>query len=57
VPARIRSGAARFCQPDWCWLSYLPAIEHGRNEGGAEVLLAISREFEGSLGWLLTGEE
>lgn len=37
--------------------SYLSAIEHGRNEAGAEVLLAISREFEKSLEWLLTGEE
>ena len=27
------------------------------NEVGAEVLLAISREFSKSLGWLLTGEE
>jgi transcriptional regulator with XRE-family HTH domain len=25
--------------------NYLLAIEHGRNEVGAEVLLAISREF------------
>jgi len=25
--------------------SYLSAVEHGRNEAGAEVLLAISREF------------
>jgi len=37
--------------------SYLSAIEHGRNEVGAEVLLAISREFDTSLEWLLTGEE
>ena len=37
--------------------SYLLAIEHGRNEVGAEVLLAISREFGKSLEWLLTGEE
>jgi transcriptional regulator with XRE-family HTH domain len=36
--------------------SYLSAIEHGRNEVGAEVLLAISREFGKSLEWLLTGE-
>ena len=33
------------------------AVEHGRNEVGAEVLLAISREFGRSLEWLLTGEE
>jgi XRE family transcriptional regulator, fatty acid utilization regulator len=37
--------------------SYLSAVEHGRNEIGAEVLLAISREFDKSLEWLLTGEE
>jgi transcriptional regulator with XRE-family HTH domain len=37
--------------------SYLSAIEHGRNEVGAEVLLAISREFGKSLEWPLTGEE
>ena len=36
--------------------SYLSAVEHGRNEAGAEVLLAISREFKKSLEWLLTGE-
>jgi transcriptional regulator with XRE-family HTH domain len=37
--------------------SYLSAVEHGRNEVGAQVLLAISREFGKSLEWLLTGEE
>jgi transcriptional regulator with XRE-family HTH domain len=37
--------------------SYLSAIEHGRNEVGTEVLLAIGREFDKSLEWLLTGEE
>jgi transcriptional regulator with XRE-family HTH domain len=37
--------------------SYLSAVEHGRNEIGAAVLLAISREFDKSLEWLLTGEE
>jgi len=37
--------------------SYLSAIEHGHNEVGAEVLLAISREFGKSLEWLLRGEE
>jgi transcriptional regulator with XRE-family HTH domain len=37
--------------------SYLFAVEHGRNEVGAEVLLAISREFDKSLEWLLTGAE
>jgi transcriptional regulator with XRE-family HTH domain len=37
--------------------SYLSAVEHGRNEVGTEVLLAINREFGKSLEWLLTGEE
>ncbi len=37
--------------------SYLSAIELGRNEAGAEVLLAIGREFGRSIEWLLTGEE
>ena len=37
--------------------SYLSAVERGRNEVGAEVLLAISWEFDKSLEWLLTGEE
>jgi len=37
--------------------SYLSAVERGRNEIGAEVLLAISREFGKSLEWLLTGED
>lgn len=37
--------------------SYLSAIEHGRNEAGAEVLLAIGRQFNKSLEWLLTGED
>jgi len=36
---------------------YLSTIEHGEGEIGAEVLLAISREFDRSLEWLLTGEE
>jgi transcriptional regulator with XRE-family HTH domain len=36
--------------------SYLSTVEHGHVEAGAEVLLAISREFEKSLEWLLTGE-
>jgi transcriptional regulator with XRE-family HTH domain len=35
--------------------SYLSAVEHGRNEAGAEVLLAISRESGKSIEWLLTG--
>jgi transcriptional regulator with XRE-family HTH domain len=37
--------------------SHLSAVEHGRNEVGAEVLLAISREFGKKIEWLLTGEE
>jgi len=37
--------------------SYLSAVEHGRNEVGAEVLLALSRESGRSIEWLLTGEE
>jgi len=37
--------------------SYLSTVEHGRVEAGAEVLLAISREFEKTLEWLLTGED
>jgi len=35
--------------------SYLSTVEHGQGEIGAEVLLAISREFRKSLEWLLTG--
>ena len=37
--------------------TYLSAVEQERNELGADVLLAISREFRRSLEWLLTGEE
>jgi transcriptional regulator with XRE-family HTH domain len=36
--------------------SFLSAVEHGRNEAGAGVLLAIGREFGRSIEWLLTGE-
>jgi transcriptional regulator with XRE-family HTH domain len=36
---------------------YLSIVEHGQGEIGAEVLLAIAREFDKSLEWLLTGEE
>jgi transcriptional regulator with XRE-family HTH domain len=36
---------------------YLSMIEHGQGEIGAEVLLALSREFGKSIEWLLTGEE
>ena len=35
---------------------YLSTVEHGEGEVGAEVLLAISREFARSIEWLLTGE-
>jgi transcriptional regulator with XRE-family HTH domain len=37
--------------------SYLSTVERGHVEVGAEVLLAISREFKRSLEWLLTGDE
>jgi XRE family transcriptional regulator, fatty acid utilization regulator len=37
--------------------SYLSAVEHGRNEVGAEVLLSISRESGKSIEWLLTGTD
>jgi transcriptional regulator with XRE-family HTH domain len=36
---------------------YLSTVEHGHREIGAEVLLAISREFKKSIEWLLTGKE
>ena len=36
---------------------YLSSMEHGKKEVSAEVLLRISREFERSLNWLLTGED
>jgi transcriptional regulator with XRE-family HTH domain len=36
---------------------YLSAIERGKKEIGAEILLKISREFGTSLEWLLTGEK
>ncbi len=37
--------------------SYLSAVERGRKEVGAEILLRISLEFDASLEWLLTGLE
>ncbi len=37
--------------------SYLSSIERGNDEPGATKLLAISREFDKSVDWLLTGEE
>jgi len=36
---------------------YWSTIEHGECEIGAEVLLALSREFGKSIEWLLTGKE
>jgi transcriptional regulator with XRE-family HTH domain len=36
--------------------SYLSALERGEKEPGASVLLAISREFDKSVDWLLTGQ-
>ena len=37
--------------------SYLSTVEHGHVEAGAEVLLAISREFGKSIEWILTGKD
>jgi transcriptional regulator with XRE-family HTH domain len=36
---------------------YFSLLERGEVEGGASVLLAISREYGKSVDWLLTGEE
>ena len=36
--------------------NYLSTMEHGKVQIGAEILLRISREFEKSIEWLLTGE-
>jgi len=36
---------------------YLSSMERGEKEIGVEILLRISREYERSLEWLLTGEE
>ncbi len=36
---------------------YLSLLERGEVQAGAEVLLAVSREFGKSIEWLLTGEE
>ena len=35
---------------------YLSALENGKKEPGAAVLLAIRKEFAMSVDWLLTGE-
>jgi len=37
--------------------SHLSALERGDNKPGASVLLSISRAFDKSVDWLLTGEE
>ena len=36
---------------------HLSVLERGEAQAGADVLLAISREFGKSIEWLLTGEE
>jgi transcriptional regulator with XRE-family HTH domain len=36
--------------------NYLSMMERGKVEIGAEILLRISRDFEKSIEWLLTGE-
>jgi len=36
---------------------HLSYMERGEKEIGAEILLRISRQFEKSIEWLLTGEE
>jgi transcriptional regulator with XRE-family HTH domain len=36
--------------------SHLSALERGNREPGSSVLLAIGREFDTSVDWLLTGE-
>ena len=52
-----RGMPANFAKRNGVSQSYLSAVEHGRNEVGAEVLLTLGREFGRSLEWLLTGEE
>jgi transcriptional regulator with XRE-family HTH domain len=37
--------------------SHLSALEHGRTQPCAAVLLAIKREFGRTVDWLLTGEQ
>jgi transcriptional regulator with XRE-family HTH domain len=37
--------------------NYLSTMERGKVEIGAEILLRISRDFEKSIEWLLTGQE
>ena len=36
--------------------NYLSAIEHGKVEVGAAILLKIGQEFKKSIEWLLTGK-
>ena len=36
--------------------AYLSMIERGKREIGGAILLTISREFQRSIEWLLTGE-
>ena len=48
---------AEFAQQIGVTQSHLSALERGTREPGAAVLLAIKREFGGSVDWLLTGEE
>ncbi len=37
--------------------NYLSAMERGKVQIGAEILLRISQEFEKSIEWLLTGQD
>ena len=37
--------------------NYLSAMEHGKAQIGAEILLRIGRGFGKSIEWLLTGKE
>ena len=48
---------ANFAQRIGVSQGYLSTVEHGQGEIGAAVLLAISREFDKSIEWILTGED
>ena len=50
-----RAAAAEFAERIGISQNYLSTMEHGKVEIGAEILLRISREFDKSLEWLLTG--
>jgi transcriptional regulator with XRE-family HTH domain len=50
-----RAAAAEFAVRIGISQNYLSTMEHGKVEIGAEILLRISREFDKSLEWLLTG--